>query len=996
MSPSPVARFSRRWGLICGGIALATGLLAWAWNQGAFATVPAGKLVTDARRSLQRGRYDEAERLARRIPKSEKLFGQAQLIAGEAAMRAGRTADALKYYGAVNRDGSMTAVTAAFAIAELLRDAGKLSAAEREYKYVLRFQPDNLATHERMAFLLGVTGRRWESLPHFLFLAKSGNSTVEELALLGDLDRPVEQPEFLQKCARTEADDVLVRLGMAAQAVTDGRTVDAVRLLRSVIDQSPDLITARVMLGELQIDANSQTFVDWNSHLPRAANDFAETWFVRGLWARHQGDLPVAARCFWETVRRDPTHRRGNYQLGQVLVSLGDPAAPAFAERANQLYELTRQLDQVLKSQGQDELACQRVTEILESTGRIWEACSWADAALKANPSADWARSTARKLAVQLSDDLPRTINSANLSMTYNLSSFPDHQRLLQQVGARDSHLHHPRKSRIRFVEVQAVGLEFVYYNSHDPSKRGARMFEQTGGGVAAVDFDGDGFPDLYFTQGCLWKLDSKSPEPPGATTDRLFQNRGTAFVDVTRQAGFVDAGFGQGCAAGDFDNDGFPDLLVANIGRNQLFRNNGDGTFTDVTDATGIVELDWTSSCVIVDLNADGFPDLFAVNYLTGPDVFEAICHHRACSPKGFEGVPDCLYINRGDGTFEKMPDATPKLDSKGLGLVAFDQRIHGRPNLFISNDQVPDFFLRNSPASNPFRIHLENEGFIRGLAFTQDGLALASMGIAADDVNGDGRLDFYVTTFKNEPKLLFLQDASGNFLDSTRQSGLAAPGLAFVGWGAQFLDADLDGDPDLVVTNGHVDDYRDVGEGYHMRPQLFHNKGGGRFEEFLAPEAGDYFSRQFLGRGLARLDWNQDGRMDFVVSNIGTQASLVTNDSEQTGRFLNVKLHATTTARDAIGAVVEVVTPRRRLSRQLVAGDGYMASNERFLQFGLDDCASAETVRVTWPSGATATLGNVPADSTLILIEGRRRGILRHAGVPGELDVTPGPPAQ
>jgi hypothetical protein len=277
----------------------------------------------------------------------------------------------------------------------------------------------------------------------------------------------------------------------------------------------------------------------------------------------------------------------------------------------------------------------------------------------------------------------------------------------------------------------------------------------------------------------------------------------------------------------------------------------------------------------------------------------------------------------------------------------------------------------LRPQPADDPASVSLVDEALLRGLAYNGDGLALACMGIAADDANGDGRTDFLVTNFADEPNTLYLQDAPGLFVDATRTGGLYSDSIEPVGWGTQFLDAELDGAVDLVMVNGHIADYRDRGGLYHMKPQLFRNSGEGRFAAVSADSAGKYFDRQYLGRGLARLDWNGDGRMDFVVSNIRAPASLVTNQSQRVGNFLNVRLHGTTSPRDAIGSTVEVATPEKSWKKQLLAGDGVMASNQRILQFGIGEATSVSRVHVTWPSGKTTVLENLPVNETVELVE-------------------------
>ncbi len=506
-------------------------------------------------------------------------------------------------------------------------------------------------------------------------------------------------------------------------------------------------------------------------------------------------------------------------------------------------------------------------------------------------------------------------------------------------------------------------------------------MFEQTGGGVGVIDFDLDGWPDLYFTQGGNWPTGQAKPTSDPNVHDHLYRNLGgEQFRQVAAQAGVLNLGFGQGLTVGDFDSDGFPDLFVANIGANQLLRNNGDGTFSDVSQLLGSLPDQWTTSCVMVDLNGDGLLDIYAVNYLTGDNVFELICGGKACSPKVFPGAPDEVYLNQGDGSFLQLANATPQQEAKGLGVLAARFGDDPLPGLFIANDQVPNFFLQVTPdPADSSAIQLTDRALLRGLAYNVDGLAMACMGIAADDLTGNGLLDFLVTNFMDEPNSLYLQDAPGLFIDATRAAGLQQPSFPYVGWGTQFFDADLDGQSDLVVTNGHVDDYRSEGKLYQMPPQFFINRGRARFEQLTADTLGDYFSDNYLGRGLAKLDWNRDGLVDFAVSNINQQATLVSNQTSGAGGYLNVELVGTTSARDCIGAGVAVTSDKGNWKRQLVAGDGYQASNQRLLQFGLGDATEVQTVTVNWPSGSRTIIENLPVNSAVSIVEGATRGFTR-----------------
>lgn len=944
-------------------------------------TPNADQMLRDARAALARGEFSEAERLAGSIPDTSSLWPVAASVQAEALGKAGRLSEGIRLYLALGERQRLSGKQPLgdFYAAEALRDAGRLSDSERLYRQFLTDVPDNAATHERLAFLESATGQRWESVPHYFFLVRSGSANVEELILFADLDRPVEQRPWLEECARKAPEDRLVQLGLASDDFWGKDTDKALSSLQAVVTSQPDLISAQALLGELLVQQPDRRLFAWHAELPAVADNHPDIWYVRGLWARKRNQLSMSACCFREAIRLAPTNRRATFQLGQVLRTLQHPNADAVELRSQQLIELTQTIDQVLRSKSNQDEPFRRISLLLLKMGRFWEAGAWGVVARKTFPDATWPRELLAHVAGSLNDKLPLVVDEQNLSLRLDPSDFApfDMESLAVDQLLSDTDGSIPVGS-IHFVEEQ--GPEFTYWNGADPETPGVRQFEQTGGGVGVLDFDVDGWPDLFFPQGLDWRTGSMVPEVSNRFSDGLFRNRGgEGWGDVSTSAGLHDTGFGQGCAAGDFDNDGFPDLYVANVGRNQLLRNNGDGTFADVTDAAGLTTGDWTVSCALVDVNGDGDPDLYDVNYLTGPGVYEAICNGKACSPGAFASAPDQLLISHGNGRFAVHPPDSPEVDGKGMGIVAFDGSGHGRPSLFIANDQVPNFLLQNRATDSGDRVRFDDEGFPAGVAFNQDGLAMASMGIAADDADGDGRIDFYVSTFKDEGSTLFLQSSPGLFVESANTAGLKGPTFPFVGWGAQFLDADLDGWPDLVGVNGHVDDYRDKGGEYHMRPQFFRNLGGARFEELQGAGVGPYFAQPRLGRGLARLDWNRDGRMDFAVSHIGDRAGLVTNDTAQAGHFLNIRLSARTTARDAIGATVEVVAGDRRWTKQLVAGDGYMAGNERLLQFGLGSAETATRVKVEWPSGATSEVDDVPADRTLELIEDSSRGILR-----------------
>jgi tetratricopeptide (TPR) repeat protein len=950
------------------------------------------KRLQQAYAAFDRDDFAAALDIAAAIPADDPLFARSRILAGEAATKLDRLDEAVGFYRQVPAEDSDYGPLSRFSLAEVYFHDGQLRSAAEAYAAAIELDAAAVMPYRRRALLMHATWQRFEAARCYAELVRHRAATVQELALFADLQRPLEVGDFLDRCATRHPEDPLVRLGLAVDAALVRCDPALAReRLTAIVARDPTNLAALALLGEALLHAGDDRLEEWFARLPPHADDSADIWMVRGLRARRLDQPQAAARCFWEAVRREPGHRRAVYHLGQTLSAIESPAAPAFEARAGELHGLTHALDLVLASGGRNEVAVQESAKLLQQMGRIWEAWAWASMAEKMFPQSTWPSQMLAHLAPTLNTNTPLTLDSANLALRHDLSHLPlptaAPRRATPTPGAAAQ-----VATPVRFVdEATAAGLSFSYRNGDsDITRPGARMFEQTGGGVAVIDYDGDGLPDLYFTQGCRWADGDQQPAPPGDLTDRLFHNHGgRRFVDSTAAARLVDSGFGQGAAVGDFNSDGFPDLYVANIGPNQLLLNNGDGTFQDATSTAGLQHGDWTSSCLIADLNHDGHPDLFDVTYLEGDDVFTRLCQGLACSPRNFRGTPDRLLLNRGDGALEELRDSTPSIDSKGLGVVALDVDGRGRLSLFISNDQVPNFLLRNDPLAGWPGIELRNESFATGLAFNEDGLAMAGMGIAAGDADGDGRVDLYVANFRDESNTLYLQDAPGLFIDATRGAGLREPSLPYVGWGTQFLDAELDGDSDLVLVNGDVDDYRPTGGMSAMPAQFLQNQGGGRFVELKVDRAGSFFKPLYQGRGLARVDWNADGRMDFVVSNVNSPAALATNRTEPVGRFFNLRVKATDSARDAFGTHVTVVCDDCEWRQQLVAGDGFMASNERVLQFGLGSADAVDTVVIHWPSGGTTTLHDLPVDATLDVIEACHRGTLTRGGRKEGLDI-------
>jgi tetratricopeptide (TPR) repeat protein len=943
--------------------------------------------------ALGQQRYEIAEQIALQVESDSPSWADSRLLASEAASLAGKPEAAAFHLEILAQGNDDRSLNAALMLGEIRRGQGRLSLAEPQYRHVLRYRPDDTAARQRLVFLLDLTGRRWEAVPHYLRLIRAGQFTFEQLTLLADPSRGVSQPQYIAECLRQAPDDLLARTAAALEQLAEGDQNRALAELREIIADRPDLIAAQAAVGRILLGQDQAAFDRWLESLPSESNQDPDIWLVRAEASIKDGQLENAVLGLRQSLTLAPEHRLACYQLGQVLQSLQHPDAQVALDRGLQLVELRTLVDDAIAARGRHEPSMTRIVDSLEAMGRLWEAWAWGTVATQSVPNPQPFAAKVAALSKQLDPKMPLTVDTQNLA---KIIDFDAAVRLAQastgdgkSADGSTAGVNQTDASGIRFELASGVGIDFVYNNGEDLQTPGARMIEETGGGVGVIDFDSDGWPDLYLTQGGSWPTGADRPSPSPEYRDHFYRNlAGGSFAEIALPAGIDEQGFSQGIAVGDLNSDGFADLYVANIGRNRLYRNNGDGTFTDISTLLDASSKAWTTSCVIADFDGDGNPDLYEANYLQGEGVFTLICAGKACSPNVFDGAPNQFHLNRGNGKFEAATDSTAGRGSKSLGLVAARLGDDDQLSIFVANDQVPNFLLRPSAsnAGDPPAAanevadpqlggvsHLVDQAMRSGVALNGDGLATAAMGIATEDLDANGQVDFLVSNFLGEPNALYMQDDLGNFNDASRAAGLHQPSVPYVGWGTQFIDANLDGQSDVVVTNGHVDDNRDVGEPYRMPTQFLINRGRLRFELVVA---GDYFSQEHLGRGLAKLDWNGDGRFDFVVSNMNEPAALVTNKSTDVGHFLNLHLHGTASSRDSIGAIVDVQCQSGQWSKQLVAGDGYQASNERLLQFGLGQCDSDVLVIVRWPSGGKSEF-RIETDQTVHVVESQPRAI-------------------
>ena len=506
----------------------------------------------------------------------------------------------------------------------------------------------------------------------------------------------------------------------------------------------------------------------------------------------------------------------------------------------------------------------------------------------------------------------------------------------------------------------EAAGIHF----RHNSGAFGAKYLPETmGPGCAFLDYDGDGWLDILLVNGTNW------PGRAGAkSTMRLYHNnRNGTFTDVTERAGLAVEMYGMGVAVGDYNNDGFPDLLVTAVGQNRLFQNNGKGRFTDVTEKAGLGGRNaFSTSALWFDYDRDGLLDLFVCNYVKWSPDRDVFCsldgkHKSYCTPEAYRGATCWLFHNRGNGTFEDVTAASGIFDSssKSLGVALLDDNHDGWPDLLVANDTQPNKLYRNQHNGK-----FKDAAVEAGLAFSSEGKARAGMGVDVADFDNSGAPGIAITNFDNE--MIGLYRANGkNFEDIAPQSGVGMASRNSLGFGCVFLDANLDGWLDFAVANGHIDEtVRNIrgNVGYAQPPQLFLNNGKGGFHDVAAEVGGD-FDQPKVGRGLAYGDFDRDGDVDLLLTTNNGPAYLYRNDQFAGNHSIRFRLVGTKSNRDAIGAIVRVFAGGITQSRMVKGGSSYLSQSELPLTFGLEKHGRIERVVIDWPSGRTEEYKNLAA---------------------------------
>lgn len=991
----------------------------------------ASQFVSQLSELIEQQRYDEAQRLARSALLAHPSHPEILFLAARAQAAADQLEVALELLSQIPPENTQAKIAALGTSADWLVKAEQFDRAIPKYEAILDLHPTVTMAHRQLASLLNRLGRRQRAITHLQALCRAGDITQAELAsMISRRDPSHTVSETTQiRSSSTSSDVGAGPLAQARRLLSDGEHRAAISMLVRAVESPgrptgetpsetpPSEISkldpvAVALLGRASADADDPNGLwCWWRHLDQRQPPLADHWYALGaLTARHLDAPEMTADLLGEAVIRDPTDWVAYGLLENMMNRLqrnGDELF--FKSRAawiKRTIHASNRIGESAAASAEDIDDIDRLANLLDQLGRPLEATMW-----RALGAASHHRNRKDQLT-ELQKRHRKLVASGQGFTTAGaaLGEYPRHENpaeLRQQAMAKlaeavpalqadpasdadppgraaPAEVAEPSPAesssqahRWRFVDrAERAGLDFQYHNAWPAKPRDLQIYEQFGGGVAALDYDLDGRTDLYFGQAA-----GSPANQPGQRPNVLYAARGERFVDVTAAAGVDDRGYSLGVTAGDVNQDGFDDLVVCNFGSNTLLINNGDGTYRRASAASAAWQHDvWTASAAIGDVNADGLPDVVEVNYLDDPRVFHVPPRNAQGrfttyrGPESYRAAADRVLYQRPDGSWRAEPLQEPADASPGLGVVVTNVDRSGDNEVFIANDTEPNQLWRRADAGEAgAAAGLVDMAKVLGCAYSSQGGSGASMGVAASDFDRNGQLDLHVTNFYHEPVHLYLQSADGAFVDSVVGTGLYADSMSVLGFGTTALDVENDGQMDMAVVNGHIEDLRFRGAPYKMRPQLFRQHGN-RFQLADAGESeSGYFAKPSIGRGLIRLDWNRDGRVDLVATHHDAPAALLENHGEPIGRWLQVQLVGVESERGAVGGVVTVETDRGRWTQWVTGGDGYSCRDEPWLFFGLGQANEIEAVNVQWPDGSQQRFENVPLGRRVLLIQGQ-----------------------
>ncbi len=972
MLTSPTHRLTATRLLSCTAAVIA--VLAVIWLLASKAPPDPEQLLRQANTAYLAGRYADATAKARQVLQFVPANADALWLAGQSELRQQNYSEAVILLGEITAEHRQFRA-ALTTVAGL--HSNKLLSIRREvesWRQLLRQLPDDITALQRLAQLYASSGARTEALPLILRLVKLGQPSDLLMVAARETGAISDRP-MLEKAQLADPNDPYPPTGLAQIAFLDGDYARAVLLSREALELEAAHLPALRILGHSLLALSSWAELqDWQKTVASVSSD-PDIQAVMGMQAARSGRNQTAATLLLSAVRQRGDQRSAIWQLSQLSSSA---AEPELAARLSELLEHDRQLkeaqDRVFFGGGATDLAAVlSLVDAFQTCGRIHEAWGWAVLASPGVADGTLLQARIEQLTAILETASEQLVQDTGLlqEATRRLINHP----MLTDMSADgdlESGDEQRSRARLRFREIAAdIGLEFEYLNGN--SGRPTRhMYELTGGGVGVLDLDADSWPDVVLTQGGVIAPTAGSL----AGEHRIFRNqRGLRYREITAQTGLIGHEYGQGTAVGDLNEDGFDDFIVAGIGGATLWMGNGDGTFSAESELT-VRDMRWFTSVAIADLNQDQVSDILLLGYLRGSDLLTRLCKSgqdqpRMCSPSVFSAESDLLLYGDASGGFQDLSSVLPPTTGKGLGLLVADFNNDPGLEVLIASDTTPNSLLIYDTEQNTWN----DAGFASGLALSSTGKPEGSMGIAVRDLNADQIPDIVVTNFLAESAGIYESAGAAQYIDRRDSTGLAAATRKVLGFGTQFLDADLDGRAELFLANGHIDNLNSPEIPYRMRSQMF-SWTDRRFSEQLPEDICPWMNELHLGRSVARLDWNQDGKPDLLIGTLYEPTALLSNETPATGISLAVSLTGTSSPRTPTGARVSHSSPGGlQLTQEiLTAGDGYQCSSQKQLLITARAAHFSGTLSVLWPDGSSEDYRN--------LLPGQRYRLIQNSG--------------